>query len=158
MNASTMNEFVKPTLVLTVICLIITLLLAISQNITEPIIEENNRRIAEESRAEVLAEADSFEQVQGEFPDGVSDVYAAANGTGYTITVSSKGYSSDPLQVMVGIKEDGTIERIKILANNEHRVSAPKFLTTILSTSLREWTARWKALKQLVEQPSPRMR
>lgn len=119
MNASTMNEFVKPTLVLTVICLIITLLLAISQNITEPIIEENNRRIAEESRAEVLAEADSFEQVQGEFPDGVSDVYAAANGTGYTITVSSKGYSSDPLQVMVGIKEDGTIERIKILANNE---------------------------------------
>ena len=43
MNASTMNEFVKPTLVLTVICLIITLLLAISQNITEPIIEENNR-------------------------------------------------------------------------------------------------------------------
>ena len=114
MNASTMNEFVKPTLVLTVICLIITLL-----NITEPIIEENNRRIAEESRAEVLAEADSFEQVQGEFPDGVSDVYAAANGTGYTITVSSKGYSSDPLQVMVGIKEDGTIERIKILANNE---------------------------------------
>ena len=47
MNASTMNEFVKPTLVLTVICLIITLLLAISQNITEPIIEENNRRIAE---------------------------------------------------------------------------------------------------------------
>ena len=118
MNASTMNEFVKPTLVLTVICLIITLLLAISQNITEPIIEENNRRIAEESRAEVLAEADS-EQVQGEFPDGVSDVYAAANGTGYTITVSSKGYSSDPLQVMVGIKEDGTIERIKILANNE---------------------------------------
>ena len=60
-----------------------------------------------------------FEQVQGEFPAGVSDVYAAANGTGYTITVSSKGYSSDPLQVMVGIKEDGTIERIKILANNE---------------------------------------
>ena len=110
MNASTMNEFVKPTLVLTVICLIITLLLAISQNITEPIIEENNRRIAEESRAEVLAEADSFEQVQGEFPDGVSDVYAAANGTGYTITVSSKGYSSDPLQVMVGIKEDRTYQ------------------------------------------------
>lgn len=114
-----MNEFVKPTVVLAVICLVITLLLAISQNITAPIIEENNRRIAEESRAEVLAEADSFEQLQGEFPEGVSDVYAAANGVGYAITVSSKGYSSDPLQVMVGIKEDGTIERIKILANNE---------------------------------------
>ena len=117
MNA--MNEFVKPTLVLAIICLVITALLSVSHEITQPIIQENERKTAELARAEVLAEADSFEQVQGEFPDGVSDVYAAANGTGYTITVSSKGYSSDPLQVMVGIKEDGTIERIKILANNE---------------------------------------
>ena len=39
---------------------------------------------------------------------------------------------------MVGIKEDGTIERIKILANNETPGLGSKFLTTILSTSLRE--------------------
>ena len=117
MNA--MNEFVKPTLVLAVICLVITMLLSISHEITQPIIEENDRKTAEIARAEVLTEADSFEQVTGEFPENVQDVYAAANGAGYTVTVTSKGYSSDPLKVMVGIKEDGTIERIKILANNE---------------------------------------
>ncbi len=117
MNA--MNEFVKPTLVLGIICLVITVLLSVSHEITQPIIKENDRKLAELSRTEVLTEADAFEQVEGEFPDGVQDVYAAQNGAGYTVTVTSKGYSSDPLKVMVGIKEDGTIERIKVLANNE---------------------------------------
>ena len=42
MNA--MNEFVKPTLVLAVICLVITMLLSISHEITQPIIEENDRK------------------------------------------------------------------------------------------------------------------
>ena len=81
MNA--MNEFVKPTLVLAVICLVITMLLSISHEITQPIIEENDRKTAEIARAEVLTEADSFEEVTGEFPENVQDVYAAANGAGF---------------------------------------------------------------------------
>ena len=93
----TMNEFVKPTLVLTVICLIITLLLAISQNITEPIIEENNRRIAEESRAEVLAEQILLNRCRASSRT-VYRMYMLQRTDCYTITVSSKGYSSDPLQ------------------------------------------------------------
>ena len=117
MNA--MTEFVKPTLVLAIICLVITALLSVSHEITQPIIQENERKTAELARAEVLAEADSFEQLTGEFPEGVQEVYAAANGVGYTVTITSKGYASDPLKVMVGIKEDGTIEKVKVLANNE---------------------------------------
>ena len=62
MNA--MNEFVKPTLVLAIICLVITALLSVSHEITQPIIQENERKTAELARAEVLAEADSFD-VQG---------------------------------------------------------------------------------------------
>lgn len=38
---------------------------------------------------------------------------------GYTVTITTKCYASDPLKVMVGIKEDGTIEKVKVLANNE---------------------------------------
>lgn len=130
---SAMNEFVKPTLVLAVICLVITVLLSVSHEITEPIIAENERKASELARTEVLTEADSFEAVEGEYPDGVQEVYKAANGVGYTITVTSKGYGSDPLKVMVGIKEDGSVERIKILANNEtpglgSKVSNPEFV------------------------------
>ena len=71
MNA--MNEFVKPTLVLAIICLVITALLSVSHEITQPIIQENERKTAELARAEVLAEADSFEQLTGEFPEGVQE-------------------------------------------------------------------------------------
>ena len=84
MNA--MNEFVKPTLVLAIICLVITALLSVSHEITQPIIDENERKTAEIARAEVLTEADSFEQIEGEFPEGVQEVYKAANGAGYTVT------------------------------------------------------------------------
>lgn len=45
MNA--MNEFVKPTLVLAIICLVITALLSVSHEITQPIIQENERKTAE---------------------------------------------------------------------------------------------------------------
>ena len=83
MNA--MNEFVKPTLVLAIICLVITALLSVSHEITQPIIQENERKTAELARAEVLAEADSFEQLTGEFPEGVQEVYAAANGVAHTV-------------------------------------------------------------------------
>lgn len=42
MNA--MNEFVKPTLVLAIICLVITALLSVSHEITQPIIDENEQQ------------------------------------------------------------------------------------------------------------------
>ena len=131
--SNAMNEFVKPTLVLGIICLVITLLLSVSHEVTQPIIAENERKASEQARAEVLTEADSFEQVEGEFPEGVQEVYEAANGAGITITVTSKGYGSDPLKVMVGIKEDGSVERIKVLANSEtpglgSKVSNPEFV------------------------------
>lgn len=127
------KEFVKPTLVLAVICLVITACLSLTYEVTKPIIEENNRKIAEAGRAEVMPGADSFEQKNGPFPDGVVDVYTASNGVGYVVTVTSKGYASNPLKVMVGIKEDGTIEKVKILTNEEtpglgSKVSGDAFL------------------------------
>ena len=114
-----MKDYIKPTLVLAVICLVITAALAVTNNVTLPIIDENNRKIAEESRAMVLSEADAFEEVTGNFPENTVDAYKASNGAGYAITVTAKGYDSSPLKVMVGIKADGTIERVNVLENSE---------------------------------------
>lgn len=136
---SAAQDYIKPTLVLAIICLVVTLLLSATYEITLPIIEENAIRTAEEARKEVLPEADSFTLIEDSFdsitlPDGVAivDAYQADNGVGCTVTVTSKGYSSDALKVMVGIKEDGTIEKIKILNNAEtpglgSKVSNPEF-------------------------------
>lgn len=127
------KEFVKPTIVLTLICLVITALLSATYEITQPIIKANASAQAEAARTEVLSEADSFQEEKGTYPEGVVDVYSATNKSGYTITVVSKGYASDPLKVMVGIKADGTIEKIKVLNNAEtpglgSKVSATEFV------------------------------
>lgn len=131
-----MKDFVMPTLVLGVICMVITAFLAITYDVTQPIIQENNKRVADQSRTFVLSEAKSFEEVTGDFPENVVDVYAADNGD-YAITTTAKGYDSDPLKVMVGIKADGTVERINVLSNSETpglgtKVSEPAFTDQLI--------------------------
>ncbi len=132
-----MKEHIKPTLVLGLICLIITAILALTYNVTQPIITENNRLAAEASRTEVLAAADGFEAVTGDFPENVVDVYKASNGAGYAITAYAKGYASDPLQVMVGINAEGTVERIKVISLAETpglgtKVAEPAFTDQVI--------------------------
>ncbi len=131
------KDLIIPTVVLAVICLVITACLAATYEVTQPIIDENNRKAAEASRALVLSEADGFEEVTGSFSENVVDVYSATNGAGYAITATAKGYDSDPLKVMVGIKADGTVERINILANSEtpglgSKVSEESFTNQII--------------------------
>ena len=54
------TDFVLPIVVLVLICAVMSGLLAVTNNITAPIIEESERRAAEEARKEVLSAADSF--------------------------------------------------------------------------------------------------
>ena len=60
----TFEMIVKPIIVLSVICLIVSGLLAVTNNATLPVIEANNKKIADAARAEVLPEATSFSQVE----------------------------------------------------------------------------------------------
>lgn len=64
---SAAQDYIKPTLVLAIICLVVTLLLSATYEITLPIIEENAVRTAEEARKEVLPEADSFTLIEDSF-------------------------------------------------------------------------------------------
>lgn len=114
-----MKDYIKPTLVLAVIALVMTAFLAITNEVTTPIIAENNAKIANESRALVLPEADDFEELTGDFPENTVDAYKATNGAGFAITTTAKGYDSDPLKIMVGIGADGTVTKINILASSE---------------------------------------
>ncbi len=113
----TFEMIVKPIIVLSVICLIVSGLLAVTNNATLPVIEANNKKIADAARAEVLPEATSFSQV--EYTDEiVTEVYKADNDAGFVITGKAKGYGGD-LPVMIGIKADGTINLIKVMDNQE---------------------------------------
>ena len=109
------NKIFKPIVVLSVICVVITGALALTNDITKPIIEEATRKAQDAARLELLPEADSFTKVDG---IAVADVYVANNGVGAVVTSTAKGYGGT-MTVMVGFTADGTIRQIKVTENAE---------------------------------------
>ena len=111
------EEIVRPILVLTLICVVVSGLLAGTHAITQPVIDANAKKEADAGRIALLPEADAFTQLEYT-DDVVSEVWAADNGAGYVITGSAKGYGGD-VPVMVGITSDGTISANQVMDNDE---------------------------------------
>jgi electron transport complex protein RnfG len=116
---NTYKDIIKPVLVLTCICLVVAVLLAYVNSVTAPIIASSEQKEAQEAMAEVLSEADSFEQLNVDnLPDRVTEVYRANNGTGYVFMLTTKGYGGD-MKLICGIKSEGEIEACKTLSHSE---------------------------------------
>ncbi len=119
-----MKETLTLTIKLLLICAIITGLLAFVNVITEPIILDNNQKNFEQSMAEVLPNAGSFDKIElTEFVPSESGVilesiYQSKSG-GYVVsTICSEGYGGD-ISVMVGVHPDGSISRVQIMSMSE---------------------------------------
>ncbi|MBR1481341.1 MAG: FMN-binding protein [Ruminococcus sp.] len=111
-----MKDILKPIAVLGAICLIVTALLAFINSVTSPIITAAEQRAAQEARLEVMPEATSFEPLEAELPEGVTEAYLADNG-GYVLLLSTKGYGGEII-LACGIL-DGKIVKIKTLSHSE---------------------------------------
>ena len=139
-NNSTWNDLLKPVVVLTVICLVTSGLLGLTNGITAPIIEENSRLAADAARIELLPDATTgFEMVEGVEMDGVSEVYKAINGAGYTITGYGKGYGGN-VNLMVAFNDAGEIVNLKVLSHSEtaglgSKIENPEFLAPFKGTT-----------------------
>ena len=126
------NDFVLPIVVLTVICLVITTALALTEQATTPIIQATEKLNAEAARKEVLPEADGFELLElSDLPDGGTEVYSATNGTGTVVMAEGKGYGG-VMKIIVGIDADGKITGTKTLSHGEtaglgSKTAEPKF-------------------------------
>lgn len=120
-KSSVMTDFVAPIAVLVIICVVMSALLALTNNATAPIIEEAERRANEEARLEVLPDADSFEKVEAAgLPDAVKEVYQATNGAGYVFSLTTTGYGGkNTLKMTIGIDMDGKITDTKVLSHKE---------------------------------------
>ena len=113
------QPFLKPVVALVVICLITSLLLGVTNAVTKPIIEQNTQIAADNTRKELLPEADGFEEVVfSTLPANISSMYKATNNTGYVIEAYSNGYGGK-VPAMVAFSMDGTIVGVKFLQNNE---------------------------------------
>ena len=121
MKSNTFKEYIQPSVVLVAICLVITFALAYVNSITSPIIAENTRKAAEETRKVLLPAAQSFEEYTGDLVEVekdkiyVEDCYIANDG-GMVVTVKSKSFGG-LLTEMVGIDTDGCITGVKVTAH-----------------------------------------
>lgn len=106
--------------ILTAICLIITLLLAGTNMLTEKKIAENSLKEKQEACALVFPGAEDYVLFENEaFPD--ADVYLAVNGgevAGAVVTTVDKGYGGE-LSVMTGLDMAGNITGVKLLEHSE---------------------------------------
>ena len=113
-----MKDIIKPIAVLAAICLVVTALLATVNAVTLPIITEADEKAAAKARQEVLTEADDFDQLDTDLPEGVTEAYKAKNGAGYVFKLETKGYGG-VITMMCGVKADGSIESVQTLSHSE---------------------------------------
>ena len=120
-KSDVMTDFGLPIIVLVLICAIMSGLLAFTNGITAPIIEEAERKANEQARMEVLSAADGFEKVEAEgLPSEVKEVYRATNGAGYVFSLTTTGYGGkNTLKMTIGIDMDGKITDTKVLSHSE---------------------------------------
>lgn len=120
------KEIIKPSLILFIICVVMTGALAYVNDVTKPIIDENTEKEKAQALIEVLPEAQSFsepldtDELKGlgyEVSDYIKNLYKA-EGVGYVVEVSPKGYGGS-IDMMVGITADNKISGIKITSLSE---------------------------------------
>ncbi len=116
------NQIIKPTLVLTIVCAVISAALALTYNLTG-VAELGNGYTPEqliEFSQKALPEADNLTEITPSFEDeNLLFAYKADNDAGFALIVKGKGYSSDGITMMVGLNPDGEVQGIYIVAQGE---------------------------------------
>ena len=115
-----MKQHLKTIISLTAICAVISILLAITNHFTAPIIKNQENAAANEALKVVLPDGEGFELVDMSkytFPSTVKEVYSEKNG-GYVFKLETSGYA-DGFIIMCGINKDGTVVGSTCIGSNE---------------------------------------
>ncbi len=123
------KDYLKSIVVLVSICLVVALLLSGINSITAPIIEQQAASAADAAYLEVLPNATTFEDVTGEFPATVLEMKKDQGGSGFAFKLqSSSSYSQSPLQMILGIDNEGKTTKLVITNYAETKGSAADFM------------------------------
>lgn len=115
-----MKKSIRNVAVLVCICAVVSVVLAVTNAVTAPLIAKNEEKKATEALLNVMPEGKNFEKVdisQFSLPATVKEAYRAENG-GYVIQLQTTGYSSG-FVIMCGILPDGTVSGALCLASTE---------------------------------------
>lgn len=115
-----MKSQIKSILVLTCICMVTSLLLALTNSLTAPIIEESKKAQAYESLLVVMPNGADFSEIDISaytLPASVKKAYKEASG-GYVLELEVSGYSSG-MQIMCGVSAQGKVTGAVCLSSGE---------------------------------------
>ncbi len=116
-----MKNNLKNLTVFVCICTVITVLLAITNSVTAPIIEKNQNAQANAALLEVMPEGKGFESVDlsaYELPATVAEVFRETEGQGYVAKLVTAGYGTD-MVLMCGVTADGVVTGAVCTSSNE---------------------------------------
>jgi electron transport complex protein RnfG len=112
-----MNQLFKFGLVLGIICLLATLVLAVTYEITKPKIDAQIRSEEDAALKVIMPDAQDFKK---KTMDGI-DYFEAMKGKaaiGYCVKVTGEGYGGY-IRMMVGLDTNGVIKGVRILEHQE---------------------------------------
>jgi electron transport complex protein RnfG len=115
---------VKSVVVLTVICIVVSVLLSVTNFYTAPVIEEAQAKAVQDSLREAMPDAADFEEIElGEdAPETVQHLYKETSGLGYVVALTNTSqYSSGDMGITVAISPDGVITGITLTSYYESK-------------------------------------
>ena len=118
---STWESTVKPVVVLSVIALIVSLLLALVNSFTAPIIEEHLKAATLAAYVDVMptvSDAKTLEEVTDYTTENVTGVVKAEDGS-IAIKAEEKGFDGGILTVIMGYDTNGTVTGIWVDASTQ---------------------------------------
>ena len=121
MNKTTWKSTVKPIVVLSVISLVVSLLLAVVNSMTAPVIAENERATTLAAYVDVMpsvSDASTLEEMSGYTTANVSGAVKAEDGS-IAIKAEEKGFDGGILTVIMGYDTNGTVTGIWVDASTQ---------------------------------------
>ena len=116
-----MKKSIKNLTVFVCICCVITLLLAVTNSITEPVITQNQNAAANKALLEVMPDGAGFDAVNTQeytLPATVREVYKENTGKGYVVKLETAGYGTGMI-IMCGVNSEGVVTGAVCLSSNE---------------------------------------
>ncbi|MBR3908759.1 MAG: FMN-binding protein [Clostridia bacterium] len=115
-----MIKNLKSVIALTLICAVTSILLALTNSLTAPIIKEQESAAVNDALAVVLPGGEGFEAVDIsglELPKTITEAYKERNG-GYVLKMTTTGYGNN-FVILCGIDKDSTVKGAAAISSNE---------------------------------------
>ena len=135
------KDKIMPTVVLSVICAVVALLLSAINMVTGPVIEAQRNAAANEALLVVMPNGTGFEELDIStlgLPESITNAYKEASG-GYVFRVVSTGYKPG-MTIMVGINAEGQITGSKCIETQDTFGKEPELDNTYNGQSIADFT------------------